>query len=271
MGYKYLTLVIILILFAGCSRPEEPVLSEEGKIIVLMYHRIVEGQATNLYERSVKDFESDLKYLVDNDIKVISFSNIEDIVAAGKMPEGNSAVITFDDGDHSWYTLARPLLLQYKMKATFFLWTYMIGHDSFLSWNEIGLMSQYMYSGGERPFIFGSHTFSHQYLLQRKSGFNTATEYNSFLDYELGESKRIIESHTMSEVSALSLPFGDGAGDADLISAIKRNGYKYIRTSFWGTIENPQINLFSIPSLPMLDATDPDEIGYYLKNSTPGI
>jgi peptidoglycan/xylan/chitin deacetylase (PgdA/CDA1 family) len=264
MNFKYLIFTIVLILFAGCSRPDELVPSEPGRIIVLMYHRIVEGEATNLYERSVRDFEADLKYLVDNDIKVISFKDIEDIVATGKMPGGNSVVITFDDGDHSWYTLARPLLLQYKMKATFLLWTYMIGHDSFLSWNEVGLMSQYMYSGGERPFLFGSHTFSHQYLLQRRSGFSTANEYNSFLDYELGESKRIIESHTGCEVSGLSLPFGDGAGDIDLITAIKRNGYKFIRTSFWGAIENPAMSLYSIPSIPMLDAADPDQIGYYL-------
>jgi peptidoglycan/xylan/chitin deacetylase (PgdA/CDA1 family) len=264
MKRNFILFTIISLLIAGCSSLDEPVPPEEGKIIVLMYHRIVNGEATNLYERSVKDFEADLKYIVDNDIKVIDFNNLERIMASGKMPEGNSAVITFDDGDHSCYTLARPLLLEYKMNATFFLWTYMIGHDSFLSWNEVELMSNYMYSGGDSPFIFGSHTYSHQYLLQRKSGFNTTNEYNYFLDYELGESKRLIESHTRGKVSVLSLPFGDGAEDTDIISAAKRNGYIFIRTSIWGAIGNPTVSQYAIPSLPMLDATDPDQIGYYL-------
>jgi peptidoglycan/xylan/chitin deacetylase (PgdA/CDA1 family) len=230
-----------------------------------MYHRIVQGEPGNLYERNVVDFEADLNYLVDNQINVISFSNLENCLSSGKMPFGNSAVITFDDGDHSWYTLVKPLLLQYKMKATFFLWTDMIGHDSFLSWNEIEDMSYYTLPGGEeRPFVFGSHSFSHQYLLQRKNEFATAEEYNSFLDYELGVSKEKIGEHTPGEVSILSLPYGDGAGDQEIISAAKRNGYKFIRTSIWGAIENTETSLFIIPSLPILDKTNADLIGNYL-------
>jgi biofilm PGA synthesis lipoprotein PgaB len=264
MKVKSILFTFMFLIFAGCSKINDPVPAPAGKIIVLMYHRIVEGAATNLYERSVKDLEGDLKYLVNNNIKVISFNDLDNVVASGKMPSGNSAILTFDDGDNSWYTLVRPLILKYNMQATFFLWTYMMDHDSFLSWDEVELMSNYMYSGGERPFIFGSHTFSHQYLLARKAGFSTMTEYNSFLDYELGVSKRIIESHTPVNVSALSLPFGDGAGDADIITAAKRNGYKYIRTSIWGAIDTPGVSLFVLPGLPVLDATTTLEIASYL-------
>ena len=91
-----------------------------------MYHRVVNGEATNLYERSIDKLEADLKYLNENKIKVLAFSDLETISASGSMPEGNSAIITFDDGDSSWYTLVRPLLLSYNMKATFFLWVYMM-------------------------------------------------------------------------------------------------------------------------------------------------
>ena len=266
MNCKYILFAIFLLLITGCSKQIEPVPSQkaEGKIIVLMYHRIVNGEATDPYERSVEDLEADLQYIVDNDINVISFNDLASIAASGKMPAGNSAVITFDDGDNSWYTLVRPLLLKYKMQATFFLWTSMMEVNSFITWNEVELMSRYRYSGGERPFQFGSHTHSHQYLLQRKDEFINAVEYNSFLDYELGESKRLIESHTDGEISVLSLPYGDGAGDPEIISAAKRNGYKYIRTSVWGAIEEPYSSLFVIPSLPILDATYQSEIGYYL-------
>lgn len=228
-----------------------------------MYHRLVTDDATNLYERSVKDFESDLKYLVDNGIKVISFDDLEKITASGKMPLGNSAIITFDDGDHSWYTLALPMLLQYKMKATFFIIADMIGHDSFLNWQEVELMSRYMYTGDEKPFIFGSHSFSHQFLLQRKEGFSTDAEYNSFLDYELGVSKSLIESHSGQTVTTLSLPFGDGEGDEEIITAVKRNGYKCIRTSRWAAIESCPSNLFTLPGLPILDDTESEFIGTY--------
>lgn len=264
MGKKLTFILLVFLSFNRCSKPEEPLPEWEGNIIILMYHRIVDGEAANLYERSLEDFEADLKYLIDNNINIISFNDLENISASGKMPNGHSAILTFDDGDHSWYKLVRPLLLKYRMKATFFLWTYMIGHDSFLTWDEVEDMSYYTTGRGERPFTFASHTYSHAYLLQRKAGFGTISEYNNFLDYELRESKKLIESHVPGTISVLSLPYGDGAGDQDIISAAKRNGYKFIRTSVWGAIGDPTVNLFAIPSLPVLDATTQDLIGYYL-------
>lgn len=248
----------------GCSKQADPIPLEKGNIIVLMYHRISEGEATNLYERSLSNLESDIKYLQDNKIKVIAFSDLETIAAKGEMPDGNSAIFTFDDGDGSWYTLVRPLLLRYNIKATFFLWTYMIGHDSFLTWDEVSDMSNYTLKNGERPFVFGSHTFSHSYLYRNKGNFASESEYNSFLNYELGRSKEIIEEYVPGTVDILSLPYGDGAGDPDIIAAAKRNGYKFIRTSIWNAIKSPDIDLFKIPSLPMLDSTEQELIGEYL-------
>lgn len=180
------------------------------------------------------------------------------------MPDGDYVIITFDDGDKSWYSLVKPLLAKYKMKATFFLWANMIGKDSFLTWEEVETMSHYYNDSGERPFIFGSHTYSHVYLKQRKTGYGNINEYNAFLDYELRESKNSIESHTPGSVSILSLPFGDGANDPDIIAAAKRNGYRFIRTSIWDAINSQSVNLYAIPSLPVLDNTTPNEIGLYL-------
>lgn len=264
MRKMILLLTTALLLLSGCSGHEEPLPDEPGKIIVLMYHRIVTGEATDEYERTLKNLEADFKYLKSNNVNIISFNDLEKVSTSGKMPPGNSAIITFDDGDQSFYTLVRPLLLQYRMKATFFLWTYMIGHDSFMTWNEVEQMSYYTEAGGVRPFTFGSHTYSHAYLLKRKPEFGTLAEYNSFLDYELRESRLMIESHTPGDISALSLPYGDGAEDPGIISAAQRNGYKFIRTSKWGAIDNASVNLFAIPSLPVLDKTNQSEIGHYL-------
>ncbi len=265
MKMAFIFHIVICFLFAtGCSPDKDPEPEPPGKVIVLMYHRIVKGEASNLYERSIDKLEADLKYLLENKIKILTFNDLETISTVGKMPEGNSAIITFDDGDSSWYTLVRPLLLRYQVKATFFLWAYMMGSDSFVTWEEVEDMSHYEMQNGERPFTFGSHTYSHQYLFRNKAGFGSSAEYNSFLDYELGKSKEIIEKHTPGSVTILSLPYGDGAGDSEIIAAAQRNGYKFIRTSIWGAIENSGLNLFAIPSLPMLDSTEPQLIGTYL-------
>jgi len=257
-------LTMVILTLSGCTKRDNILPLVEGKIIVLMYHRITEGEASNLYERSAADFEADLKYLLVNNINVISFNDLEDIKDSGKMPLGHSAIICFDDGDRSWYVTAMPLLKNHRMTATFFLWTNIIGRDSFLNWQEVVYMSNLVYPGGIKPFVFGSHSYSHQYLLGRKDSFSTMEEYNTFLDYELGVSKSQIETYTPIEVRSLALPYGDGAGDPDIIAAAKRNGYSFIRTSIHGAIENSDFDMFCIPSLPMLDQTGQDEIEYYL-------
>ena len=67
------TFLLSFILFStGCTKKENPEPGDPGKVIVLMYHRIVKGEATNLYERSLDDLKSDLMYLNANNIKVIS-------------------------------------------------------------------------------------------------------------------------------------------------------------------------------------------------------
>lgn len=261
----YLLFVFIAI-FSGCAGKDEITPADEGKIIVLLYHRISNGEALNLYERSVTDFEADLKYLIYNNINIISFNELNAIKETGKMPAGHSAIISFDDGDCTNKITAFPLLMKYRMKATFFLWTEMIGRDSFLKQTEIENMSNYRLPDGVRPFTFASHTYSHQYLFKRKDGFPTIDKYNLFLDYELEKSKSLIESCINSPVTGLALPFGDGAGDPEIISAAKRNGYSFIRTSINGAIESADIDLFKLPCLPMLDKTEPEEIGYYLNN-----
>lgn len=260
----YLLIAATILIMTGCRK--DPNLPEKGNIIVLMYHRITEGDPSNLYERSVADFEADLKYLINNNIKVISFDDLSGIKESVTMPYGHSAIITFDDGDRSGYDLVLPLLKKYRMKATFFLWVEKLDQNTYFASPEVENMSNYMLPGGTRPFTFGSHSYTHQYLMARKSTFPTDNEYNSFLDYELGESKRVIELLTPYEVKCLSLPFGDGAGDSEIISAAQRNGYSFIRTSIHEAIKSPAIDLFSIPSVPILDNTQSDEIGYYLEH-----
>ena len=263
MTKKAIFILLLSVLMAGCSKDhvQDPV--EDPRVIILMYHRISEGVAENLYERSAADFEADLVYLRDNNIRVIDFAELEDIVSGLTVPDTHSAIITLDDGDHSWYTRALPLLIKYRVKATFFLWTSRIDMNSFLSWDEVEIMSNYAYEGGVNPFSFGSHTMSHHFLMTMKAALDEEA-FSEYLDYELGVSKQLIDAHCKSGVNALALPYGDGAGDPDIISAAQRLGYRFIRTSERNITGTVSTDLYRLPSLPVLDDTDPALIGVYL-------
>ena len=261
------TVSIVLLaaaLLAGCSELPDPEPVDNPRVIILMYHRITSGEASNLYERSREDFEKDLLYLKANNIKVIDFNELDAVVSGDAELATHAAVITFDDGDHSWYTIAAPLLRKYKMKATFFLWASKMGMDSFLSWDEVDLMSRYTLDGGVRPFAFGSHTMSHQFLLNMKAALGGGEAFAAYLDEELGGSKILIERNIHGTVRALALPYGDGAGDPDIIAAAKRHGYLYIRTSERNVTGTSSSDLYRLPSLPLLDDTGQTLIGTYL-------
>lgn len=257
-------LLIMIALAAGCTKQTEPEPVENPRVVILMYHRISSGEAGNLYERSAAEFEKDLIYLKQKRIRVIDFNELEAVVTGSEELTTHAAVITFDDGDHSWYTEAMPLLRRYRMKATFFLWASKIGADSFLDWEEVQMMSSYAWEGGTRPFTFGSHTMSHQYLMSMKAALGGGDSYQAYLDEELGGSKILIGRHIHGSVETLALPYGDGAGDSDIITAARRHGYRFIRTSERNVTGTPSSDLFRLPSLPLLNDTGQDLIGTYL-------
>jgi len=48
--------LLIVALLAGCTKDPGPDPVDGPGVIILMYHRITSGEATNLYERSMADF-----------------------------------------------------------------------------------------------------------------------------------------------------------------------------------------------------------------------
>ncbi len=257
-------LIGLLLLAGSCNRIVTPEPVEEPRVVILMYHRITAGEPENLYERSAAEFERDLIYLRDNNIRVMDFNELAEVIEGREQLVTHGAIITFDDGDHSWYTRAMPLLKRYRMKATFFLWAAQIGKNSFLSWEEVQLMSNHAYDGGVRPFSFGSHTMSHQFLMSMKEALGGGEVWNEYLDEELGGSKILIDRYIHGVVESLALPYGDGAGDPDVIAAAKRHGYRFIRTSERNVTGTAASDLYRLPSLPLLDDTWQGTIGDYL-------
>lgn len=256
--------ILVTALLAGCSKIPDPEPVDNPKVVILMYHRITAGVAGNLYERSAEEFENDLLYLRENNIRVIDFNELRAVIKGEKQLTTHAAVITFDDGDHSWYTLAMPLLKKYRLKATFFLWASKIGANSFLSWDEVEMMSSYSMDGGVRPFSFGSHTMSHPFLMTMKAALGGGEAFQAYLDEELGGSKVLIDRHIYGTVEALALPYGEGAGDPDITTAALRHGYNFIRTSERNVTGTASSNLLRLPSLPLLDDTAQELIGDYL-------
>jgi peptidoglycan/xylan/chitin deacetylase (PgdA/CDA1 family) len=235
-----------------------------NRIVILMYHEITDSIPDDEYKRNITDFENDLKYVRDQNYQVLSMNDLP-LVKAGLIELiSDGLVITFDDGYDDNYDFALPLLDQYQMPAVFFIVTEWMGTTGFMTWPKVWQISEFIDTSGKHPFKIGSHSSSHPFLGQSAQYFPDHNDYMTFLNTELGDSKTWITDVTGQDTTFLSLPYGDGANNADIIESAAGNGYTGIRTSVWNSFSPDSMNLFSLPSLPVLSNTKINIIENYL-------
>lgn len=234
-----------------------------NRIVILMYHEIVTNEPKNEYERNLVDFENDLKYIRNNNYQVLSLEDLLRIKTGELKLISDGVIITFDDGYSSNYSKAFPLLSQYDMPATFFIVAEWIGTPNFMTWAEVWLLSEDLNNDGKKHFNIGSHTSSHPYLEQSAQNYANHQDYLNFLNTELEDSKNWIVDVTGQTNIFLSLPYGDGANNNDIIQTAINNGYKGIRTSKWNSFSEVEMNLFALPSIPVLSNSSIDVIENY--------
>jgi peptidoglycan/xylan/chitin deacetylase (PgdA/CDA1 family) len=171
-------------------------------IPVLTFHAIEEH--SSVISISPHVFRNGLARLHEHGYQTLSLLDAVDIIRCGKSFPDRSMVVTFDDGYHSVYENAFPVLQQYGMSATVFL---TVGNKQgskigdrlpsledrpMLSWDEIREMHRY-------GITFGAHTLTHLDLT-RLAGHE--------LEREIYGSKEIIEASAGFAISCFAYPYG---------------------------------------------------------------
>lgn len=237
---------------------------KQNRIVILMYHKITDDAPLNEYERTSVEFENDLIYLRDHNYQILSMDDLP-LLRSGELKLiSDGVIITFDDGYESNFTRAFPLLTTYNMPATFFLTTEWMESADYMTWSQVWQMSGFPGPEGQNMFKMGSHSSSHPFLEKSAPDFATRADYLNFLNTELGDSKNWITDITGQTSIFLSLPFGDGANNQDIINTAVENGYLGIRTSIWNSFTVEKMNLFVLPSIPVLSDSSIDIIENYL-------
>ncbi len=101
-------------------------------------------------------------------------------------------ILTFDDGHVSNHLAALPVLREFGLKATFFITAGQIGTAGTMNWRQI----RELHCAGME---IGSHTLTH-----RPPSILSDGE----LEYELAESRRILEDGLAASVTSISSPTG---------------------------------------------------------------
>jgi len=133
-------------------------------------------------------------------------------VSAGAAPTIVS--LTFDDGDASHYTLARPILAAHGMRGTFFVFSNGIGRSGYMTWSQVAELAA---DGNE----IGGHTLDHTDLTT----------------VSLAEARRQVCADRNALLgrgfAATNFAYPYGSFNGDIESIVQLCGYNSARTVLW--------------------------------------
>ena len=189
---------------------------DELTIPILTYHKFCTGESPDAYTINIECFKQQMAYLNKNSYQVISVSQLLECIENNDFPE-KPVIITIDDGFRSVYTLAFPVLKEYQLPATLYLYTDFIDRGpNQLSWQEIREMI-------DQGMEIGSHSLSHCNLLHMKEN-ESHMDYLKRIKDELFLSKAILERNTGSLVQSFAYPYGVYSQQIKMLA--KQAGYK---------------------------------------------
>lgn len=171
---------------------------------VLCYHQFTaQPRTAHQLELSASAFESQIKYLRENNFVILSFADLEAILQNNRPIPEKSVVITIDDGYRSVYDIAWPILEKYRVPATLFIYTDFIGAPAAMSWEQLREMSD---SG---LIEIESHGKSHASLAMQPD--ETKSAYTKRLQEEFELSNRVFRKMLGAPPRYLSYPYGDSS------------------------------------------------------------
>lgn len=214
-SFWYPAAAILLLLFSSLpTRADAPV-----NVPILCYHRLG-PTVTDSMTVTTDVFESQLRYLRDNGYTVIPLRALVDYrLGTAPPPPPRSVVITFDDGHRSVYEHALPLIRQYGIPVTLFIYPSAISNSHApyaMSWEQLGELA------ATGLFDVQSHTYWHPNFKREKKRLDAA-EYDKVVATQLAKSRAVLEKRLGGKVDLLAWPFG--IYDDDLLQRAQAAGY----------------------------------------------
>lgn len=251
---KYLTYVLVVILVATCFLIYSNLIMDNDNcenqtialaknsicVPIIMYHEV-----KNCYAGkdviTPYEFESDLKYLKENNFTTITMTDLINHVYKKTPLPANPVILTFDDGYYNNYVYAFPLLKKYHMKIVLSI----IGKNtddfsgtkdininySHVTWNQINEMKK---SG---LVEIQNHTYNLHSISQGRFGCGkmfgeSERHYEMVLTDDIQRLQKEVTLYTQATPNTFTYPYGK-ISDASL-PVIKKLGFKASLTCIYG-------------------------------------
>lgn len=199
---------------------------------ILMYHHVgpLPENADDIRKGltvSVENFDSQLKYLKDNQYIVVTLKKLYEMVARGE-DTSRVVVLTFDDGYSDNFDYAWNAMQKYAMQGTFFIISGKIGQNEYMDEDQIRALA----SGSNE---IASHSVAHLNMDQLDADRARV---------ELADSKKALESLSGQQIYSFCYPAGKYSDETKKL--VGESGYKIAVTTQKGksfSTDNP----FEIP------------------------
>ena len=167
---------------------------------------------------STATFQWQLQWLHDHDYTVVPLRTLIDYrLGRGPAPPPRAVVITADDGNKSVYTEMLPLVRQYGIPVTLFIYPSAISNASYaLTWNQLREMR------GTGQFDVQSHTYWHPNFRKERARLS-APDYDKLVTVQLSKSKDVLAARLGTTIDVLAWPYG--IYDDDLARRAAQAGY----------------------------------------------
>jgi peptidoglycan/xylan/chitin deacetylase (PgdA/CDA1 family) len=234
------TIVLVLSIFIQIASA-----AEEIHVPILVYHRFGPKVSNDMTTRTTI-FAAQLQWLKDNQYTVIPLLDVINyLYGRGLPPPPKSIVITIDDGHESVYTDAFPLIYQYHIPVTLFIYPSIISKGKHaLTWAQLQEMQQTGLCNIQ------SHTLEHPNFKREKKKLSPDA-YKRFAEYQFTKAKKILEQKLGAKVDLLAWPFG--IYDENLEQLAQKDGYIAAFTIHRHTVSQEDL-IMELPRYLMLDS-----------------
>jgi peptidoglycan/xylan/chitin deacetylase (PgdA/CDA1 family) len=184
--------------------------SEAGEVVapILLYHHIDGAFSNSRYSVSVSNFREQMETLHILGYAPVTIKILLNALLDGGTLPAKPIVITFDDGHHSVYDNAFPIMQEYGFPGVFYIVANRI--EDVEDFVNVAELKEMIASGWE----IGSHSFTHADITKNHSDANR----------EIAQSKKDLETALGTEVETFAYPFG--AIDPFVADKVANYGYR---------------------------------------------
>jgi peptidoglycan/xylan/chitin deacetylase (PgdA/CDA1 family) len=184
---------------------------------ILLYHRFGPVVHDEMTVRTAT-FRTQVEYLTQHGYQIVPLRTLlSHLLGKGPAPPARSVVITVDDGHASVFTDMLPIVREYKMPVTLFIYPSAISNASYaMKWDQLAEL----YRTGF--FDIQSHTYWHPNFKTEKRRLSPDA-FQSFVTMQFAKPRAVLKSKLGVDADMLAWPFG--IYDDELIAKAREAGY----------------------------------------------